>query len=86
MRFEIENSVTHDGFVDDMIDKDSGNVTVACDVRQEYQRLLQAAPELLQACQVVLDHHRNSREDRIPEYVIDSVEAAIAKAKGEAHE
>jgi hypothetical protein len=65
----------------DLIDKDNGNVTVACDVEDEYQSLLLAAPDLLEACKRTLA----ALQRHAPEYWttdVQRLEAAIAQAEG----
>lgn len=63
----------------DLIDKDNGNLTVACDVTEEYQLLLLAAPELLEACELLL--MCSLPNDVSGRAMVDKALAAVALAK-----
>ena len=55
MKFVYRPSIdNHDNLTWNLIDKDNGNLTVACDVEKEYQSLLLAAPDLLAAAKGTL--------------------------------
>ena len=81
MRFVYHPSIDVMGEdADDLIDKDNGNITVASDVEEQYQPLLLAAPDLLEACKNAILYMEDQTTFRREQ--IRKVEAAIAKAEG----
>ncbi len=83
MRFVYHPSIdTLGDDCDDLIDKDNGNITVASDVEEEYQGLLEAAPDLLEACKFYLYQYDSSHHGVDKGETPRRIRAAIAKAEG----